>query len=310
MKGKDWLRRLGKLRVNRAVSPPSPHKPLFLLCFLDLFEAGQFRDGNLQLTPELYLRFQSCWAAVQHRTKQPPLPQFPFHHLSGDGLWQTFMAEGKPSYDDKTTRLSVLDPDFLAFLGSAANRDAARHLLVREHFTDKEQVALREALGMPASELLSPAPSLMREEFVEAQQEGRDARFRIRVVHGYLFTCALTGHRLVTAGGASLVEAAHIHAFADSRNNAPENGLALSRNAHWLFDQGLWTVDTPRMDQYVIRVAHEQFEEASAFDHGLRLFDGRPLLFAPGTKLRPDPAHFAWHRAKRFGRAGERADAW
>jgi putative restriction endonuclease len=35
------------------------------------------------------------------------------------------------------------------------------------------------------------------------------------------------------------VDAAHIHQFADSRNNDPRNGLALSKNAHWLFDNGL-----------------------------------------------------------------------
>jgi putative restriction endonuclease len=296
----NWLAKLKKMRINRAVSPPSPHKPLFLLCLLDLYDDGQFRDGNLRLTPELHLRFQSCWAAVQHRTKQPPFPQFPFHHLSGDGLWQTYMADGKPSHDDKTTRFCVLDPHFLEFMSEPANRDAARRLLVQEYFTDKEQVVLREALGMPAVDDTASGGGLLREEFAEAREEGRDARFRIRVVHSYLFTCALSGHRLVTASGASLVEAAHIHAFADSRNNAPENGLALSRNAHWLFDKGLWTVETPSKDEFVIRVATERFEEASPFGQSLRFFAGRPLFFAPGTRLRPDPDYFAWHREKRF----------
>lgn len=308
MRGKNWLARIRKLRINRAVSSPSPHKPLFLLCFLDLYDDGQFHDGKLRLTPELYLRFQSCWAAVQHRTRQPPYPQFPFHHLSGDGLWQTFMADGTPSHDDKTTRFCVLDPDFLAFLAEPANRAATRQLLVREYFTDKEQVVLREALGVPAAADALAGESVPRDELAEAREEGRDARFRIRVVHSYLFTCALTGHRLVTASGASLVEAAHIHAFADSRNNAPENGLALSRNAHWLFDKGLWTVETPRENEFVIRVANDQFEEASPFGHSLRLFDGRPLFFAAGSKLRPDPAHFAWHRERRFGVMGGSAE--
>ena len=94
-------------------------------------------------------------------------------------------------------------------------------------------------------------------------------------------------------------------ALADSRNNTPENGLALSRNAHWLFDKGLWTVETPRKDEFIIRVANEQFEEASPFGPSLRLFDGRPLFFAPGTKLRPDADYFTWHREKRFGKASD-----
>src|SRR6266540_2520352 len=34
--------------------------------------------------------------------------------------------------------------------------------------------------------------------------------------------------------------------FADSRNNDPCNGIALCKNAHWLFDQGLWTISVCR----------------------------------------------------------------
>lgn len=69
------------------------------------------------------------------------------------------------------------------------------------------------------------------------------ARFKNLVVGGYAFTCALTGHRLVTTQNLVLVEAAHLHAFRDSRNDDPANGLALSPTAHALFDRGLWSVD-------------------------------------------------------------------
>ena len=55
----------------------------------------------------------------------------------------------------------------------------------------------------------------------------------------------------------SIVDAAHIHQFADSRNNDPQNGLALGKNAHWLFDQGLWTI----ADDYTVIVAVGQFVE-------------------------------------------------
>jgi putative restriction endonuclease len=172
--------------------------------------------------------------------------------------------------------------------------------LLQEYFTDKERTVLCEALGISPSLLKPTQADELREDFQEAIEEGRDARFRIRVVHGYLFTCALTGHRLVTAGGASLVEAAHIHAFADSRNNDPENGLALSRNAHWLFDKGLWAIESKQKGEFRIRVANDQFDESSPFGHSLKLFDGRPLFFAPGTRLRPNSEYFAWHLGKRF----------
>ena len=50
-------------------------------------------------------------------------------------------------------------------------------------------------------------------------------------------------YRLVTIDSGSIVEAAHIHQFADSRNNHPRNGIALCKNAHWMFDEGLWSLD-------------------------------------------------------------------
>jgi putative restriction endonuclease len=300
MKSINWLARLAKLRINRAVKPPSPHKPLFMLCVLDLYDEGQLRDGRLLLTSELYLRFQTCWIAVKNRSKQPPIPQFPFHYLSSDGFWRTLDAKGKPSDNIKTTKLCLLDSDFLEFLDKPSNRETSRRVLLQEYFTEKERIILCEALEISLSQINQSQPDELRNNFQEAIQEGRDARFRIRVVHGYLFTCALTGHRLVTASGASLVEAAHIHAFADSRSNDPENGLALSRNAHWLFDKGLWTVETKRKNEFLIRVATEQFDESSPFGHSLKLFDGRPLFFAPETRLRPNFEYFAWHREKRF----------
>jgi putative restriction endonuclease len=300
MKMKNWPAKLAKLRINRAVTPPSPHKPLFMLCVMDVYDEGYLRDGKLFLTPELFLRFQACWIAVQHRSKQPPIPQFPFHYLSSDRFWKTLDENGNPSHDVKTTRLCVLDDNFLAFLSSPSNRELSRRILLREYFTDTERIVLCEALGIPTSKPDDSLTDVLRESYEEAVQEGRDAQFRIRVVHSYLFTCALTGHRLVTATGASLVEAAHIHAFADSRNNNPENGLALSRNAHWLFDKHLWWVETPRPNEFVVRVAANKFEESSPFGHSLKLFDGQPLFFAATTRLRPNPEFFAQHREKRL----------
>jgi putative restriction endonuclease len=67
----------------------------------------------------------------------------------------------------------------------------------------------------------------------------REARFRRNVVAAYNYTCALTGYRLTTISAGCIVDAAHIHQFASSRNNDPRNGLALWKNAHWFFDTGL-----------------------------------------------------------------------
>jgi putative restriction endonuclease len=59
--------------------------------------------------------------------------------------------------------------------------------------------------------------------------------------------------------------------FADSRNNDPCHGIALCKNAHWLFDQGLWTIS----DDYMVIVAAGQFAEQSPDHKGLRDYHGQ-----------------------------------
>ena len=39
---------------------------------------------------------------------------------------------------------------------------------------------------------------------------------------------------------------------------ASTNGIALSKNAHWLFDNGLWSIQ----DDYTVLVADRHFSEA------------------------------------------------
>jgi putative restriction endonuclease len=89
----------------------------------------------------------------------------------------------------------------------------------------------------------------------QVARQGREARFRLNIVAAYNYTCALTRYRLTTIAGGSIVDAAHIHQFSDSRNNDPRNGLALCKNAHWLFDNGLWTL-TDHTDRLCFGKSH------------------------------------------------------
>ena len=111
----------------------------------------------------------------------------------------------------------------------------------------------------------------------------------------YNYACALTGYMPDTLSS-SMIDAAHIHSFANSRNNNPTNGIALSKNAHWLFDQGLWTID----DNYRVIVALGKFSESSPNDRALKDYHGEQILLPEDIKLRPNPVQLAWHRKNRF----------
>jgi putative restriction endonuclease len=299
---KLWLRRLAALNPNvqyargTGAGRFAPHKPILLLALLDVAEAGELTDRRSPLTPGLRLRFNALWQTVVRRWTTKPDPFLPFHHLSSQGFWQALRTTGEVSEGPDSTRQIQLHPEFFELLQQPQFRALARTLLIHTWFPAEEQVSLRETLGLE-TELAAAEPSILQEERAEYERTGRDARFRIQVIVQYQYTCALTGYSLTAAhSGATIVEAAHIAAFADTRNNDPRNGLALTPDAHWSFDEGLWTVDN---DLRVV-VANDVFADWSPEGTSLKHRHGRPLHFAASTRLRPDHHYLEWHRENRF----------
>jgi putative restriction endonuclease len=180
-------------------------------------------------------------------------------------------------------------------------RQEARRRIIATYFPPDEQVALYAALGMPMPSSDELSKVRQDQAAYKAQlSRGRDARFKVSVISGYHFTCALTGYRLIASKSTYVpLEAAHIHAHSKRGPDSPENGLALTPTAHDLFDAGLWTVD----DNLRIRVAKSDIAESilpGGSHFKLADLHGRPLSFAPQATLRPDPAHLAWHRREVF----------
>jgi putative restriction endonuclease len=101
---------------------------------------------------------------------------------------------------------------------------------------------------------------------------------------------------LTTLAGGTIVDAAHIHQFAASGNNDIQNGLALSKNAHWMFDNGLWTLT----DDYRVVVATSHFVEAGPDGLFLQQHHGCPIRLPSDTTKRPGTEFLAWHRSNRF----------
>jgi len=294
--GKFWLNQIATLKVDRASGDPAPHKPLLLLVVLDLVEKGLLQQNLLPLTGELAFRFCTYWTVVAARRKQRPEIRLPFHHLKTGGFWTALTGEGKPSPDKKLTVFAQLDDSFFQCLAAPAFRESARRLLVGKYFSGEEQSAICALLDITAPS----AADVLREtadcEPKSAIEQGREARFRLTVIPAYNYTCALTRYRLVTIDSGSIVDAAHIHQFAASRNNDPRNGLALCKNAHWLFDVGLWTID----DDYRVRIAMTKFSETGPESALLKSLEGQKILLPSDRRLWPDPIHLAWHRTHQF----------
>ena len=287
-----WLQKLATLRIDRARGNPAPHKPLLLLVILEMVEKGEITSRELFLSPDLAFRFSVFWSVVARRRKQPPEVRLPFHHLESSGIWQPLTADGKPSPDKKMTAMIRLDEQFFECLADFNFRDRAQRILIETepYFQPEERVALYSMLQ------IRPAASEIRENqelYKASVQAGRDARFRIEVVVvAYKHRCALTGYRMTILAMESIVDAAHIHQFHNSRNNDPRNGMALSKNAHWQFDRGLWSVN----DDYRVLVNREKFREEGMARQRLTDFEGRRISLPDDPRYWPEQDSLEWHR--------------
>ena len=291
-----WLHKLATLRIDRARGNPAPHKPLLLLVIIEMAERDEIASSEVILSPNLAFRFSVFWSVVAQRRKQLPEVRLPFHHLGSSGIWQPLAADGKPSPDKKLTTMIRLDPSFFACLADQGFLDRARRILIETdpYFRPEEKVALYSMLKIKPT---MPQVHENEELYRASVQTGRDARFRIEVVVlAYKYTCALTGYRMTTLEMESIVDAAHIHEFRDSRNNEPCNGIALTKNAHWQFDRGLWSLN----DDYRVLVNRERFIEDGAPGQRLADFEGRRIFLPSDPKYWPEHTYLNWHR-KRHG---------
>jgi putative restriction endonuclease len=289
---KYWLNQLATLRIDRASGNPAPHKPLLLLVIMEMAEKEEITKREVTLSPDLAFRFSVYSSVVAKRRKQSPEVRLPFHHLGSSGIWQPLTADGVPSPDKKLTTLVKFDPSFFDCLSDNKFRDRARRILIETepYFLPEEKAALYSMLNIKPS----VPETRENEELYRANiQRGRDARFRIEVVLlAYKHTCALTGYRLTTLEMESIVDAAHIHAFSDSRSNDPRNGLALTKNAHWQFDHGLWSLN----NDYRVLLNREKFIEDGVPGQRLADFEGRRIFLPSDPKYWPEYTYLDWHR--------------
>ena len=292
-----WLHRLATLQIDRARGDPAPHKPFLLLVILEMADRGEIPGSELPLSPDLAFRF-SLFNSVIVERKRPPLElRLPFHHLKTSGIWLPLMADGKPSPHRNLTSSVRFDPAFLDCLRNAAFRDKAKRVLIEteSYFRPEERMALYAMLHIEP--LRADKVKETETLYTAPIERGRDARFRIEVVVvAYKHTCALTGYRMTTLNMESIVDAAHIHEFSDSRNNDPCNGLALCKNAHWQFDCGLWSISS----DFRVIVNRDKFIEEGVPAQRLADFEGHRLFLPSDPKYWPEHQYLAWHRDHRY----------
>lgn len=305
----NWLNRLAKLRVDRASNNPAPHKPLLLLAILDQIEDGTITSNIIRLTPEIAFRFLGYWEVVSFRGRSVGRAELPFFHLQSDGFLRHVAIPGleaalgsiRPTSVELLNKVishAELPEEFFELMRNKDYRNAARKTLIAgDWFFPEEKIKLLAMLGLDSNDCAldgEAMPAVLREEDVK---QGRDIKFRLQIVPLYHYSCALCRIKILLPSGITLVEAAHIHQFAQSKNDDITNGMALCRNHHWAFDQGLWSINP----DFEIIVAHGKFDEQTASQISLLSYHLKQRDFAwLQPEYRPSQKNLEWHRKHKF----------
>jgi putative restriction endonuclease len=311
-----YARRFARLRTNRnrkvwseVTAHQAPHKPILLLCVLDLFDSGEISSNLVEISDDLAELFSRHWEHVLLFSRPGNLA-LPFFHLQGDGFWQLLPRHEGISLGSQITSLARLreemigarlDEDLYELIGSKENRDRLRNVLIQTYFSPEtrplvvEQSITNRGAFVYSEELLNHPEDRRIQETLSVEEAYRpairDQGFRRAVVRAYTHRCALCGIRVRTLDGHTAVTAAHIRPWSETQDDRPVNGIALCRMCHWTFDEGLLGVS----QRYEV-IASQQLTVLNNLPGYLTNLEGRGIVGPSRREFWPDTASLRWHR--------------
>ena len=312
-----YLGRFSKFKQGGTTKGAAPHKPVFLLSLCELVEKGLVSDNRFALDADLVAIFRENFQLLADTGYQPDVTK-PFYHLQNEnqGYWFVKLQNGDmlKHYVSSISTLSklvdyaYLDAPLFELLQNEDSRRALMDRILTQFFPDKKQAFLaakRRGEGY-ASQLLQGFRAYMLNEPVAQAAVSQELAVEEEFVRGSLFkkqipliyehSCAISGFKLLTDSGLSLLDACHIIPFSHQKDDRVSNGFALCPNLHRAFDRG-WL----GIDQDFRVIVSPRFVEHEAHPYSLRSLAGRPLrLPFGGQRYYPSPANFEWHRRHIF----------
>jgi predicted restriction endonuclease len=114
-----YTQRFARLRTNRnrkvwsgVTAHQAPHKPLLLLCVLDLFDSGKIPSNLVEITDDLTELFGRYWERVLPPDRTGNLA-LPFFHLQGDGFWHLLPRHENAQIGAQITSLARLQDEVI-----------------------------------------------------------------------------------------------------------------------------------------------------------------------------------------------------
>lgn len=149
-----------------------------------------------------------------------------------------------------------------------------------------------DAVEFRQQEVINETPEADDEEISLGAGLFNSVNFRDFVMQAYGFKCAVT-RRVIRCGEFNNLEAAHIKPRAHNGLYLPCNGIALSRDMHFAFDKGFFTVD----DDYKIKV-HPNVLQTDSY---INQYEGANLALPRQDYFKPRREYLHYHQDNIFG---------
>jgi putative restriction endonuclease len=303
-----------KKRWSKATFYRAPYKPLFLLSVLDLIESGEITANFIAPSFELSDYFARYWSRIMP-LGTTGLMSLPFYHLATSGFWHLIPRPG--ILDERGRSIKSMQRFTLFYQGAKFNDDLflllknasfiekLRSVLIKSYFLSDIQVVLTEQ-SIINSESSKYSNDLLGSKEISVHYQGvndeesvrnevRSQGFRKAIVKLYKHRCALCGLRILTPEGHTIVEAAHIVPWSISKNDKPQNGMALCRLCHWSFDEGLMGVG----QRYEVLISPVIKQGSNHLGH-IETMTGRSILKPEKKMFWPDLEYLEIHKKETF----------
>ncbi|GAA4841282.1 phosphorothioated DNA-binding restriction endonuclease [Kitasatospora terrestris] len=293
----DWVDRVAKLRQWTKNDERAPHKPLLLLYALARFQRDADDDLRYSAVEQDLRRLLDEYGPPRRSS-----PGYPFHHLTGDGVWEvrTDRGPGSPGSGVLALREGNATGRLVPELRAALVREPSLlgrlvRVLLDANFPPSLHADLCAAVGLDIerAELTAAAAATAARR--------RDQRMREEVLAAYEFQCAFCGYDGMLGTVPVGLEAAHVRWWSFAGPDEVDNGLCLCALHHKLFDKGVLGLG----EDHRIQVSRHFVGRRPASEQQVLALSGRPLSGPRPGAPTVAPRHRAWH-ARQVFRGGAR----
>lgn len=310
------LRDLVRLKRGSTKYGMAPHKPVLFLTLLDMMDSGIGNDNRFYVDSDLVGTFHQNWSILVRTGHQEDFTQ-PFFYMQNDKIdaspfWQLVPKVGysiNTHIKNIQTLADVLNyaafsESLFSVLTVFENRALVRAYLLNTFFADLKNLyyAAKQSgesyLKNIEGYILNEMPPVQRLQVAEEEMVYvRNGTFKKWIPKIYQNTCCISGMKLVSTYGYSLLDACHIIPFSKNQDDRVTNGLALCPNLHRAFDRGLISIDA----DYKVIVS-DQIMEDQSHPYGLTHFIGRRILLPSERHHQPAQENLEWHRLSTFSK--------